>query len=943
MKQPLPKERGPSRVFHPETTQFFSISMLELGREAPAWVQSARQQLKAGRYAEVQKTCTDGLKHDPRQLDGLLYLAEAFWEQQQAASAINVLKEAVVAAPRDGRPYALLGRYLLLKGLREQAIKFLEQAVTLNPEDVQSRKQLDRTRNLIRRGYQKVDAQHGGDATREASRLMPVPTLHGDGSSAGAPPGALREDTGEISGLKHAARNAAALEAAGVDKAVAALLTGNLFSVQLRDDRGIVNDPTKRTRMVLSAVALLLAVLVGLPIGMLARSRVTQARGGSPLERAYLLICEGTPGTLREAAVLLDTLGQNGVDPEGAQPLLAMAQAIVAVDHGGGPIAREDAERALNRLGDGNARRTPAALMARHLLTHLDPDRDPALVDDLAAALADAPRDAWVRAVAARRLQDAGDEDGALIQWRTAWTLDPSLPWVAMGLAATHARLGDHKQALTIADALLSIRPAHTEALVLSTLLSAGNKDLVAQHQGLVRAALEDKFTAVQDAARLAMALALVKTSMGDTAGAARLFERAATASQGQAATAWQTARIHLALGVPQKALGLLEAITKDNATDLGLHRDLVRTQFVVAMGPNWLRDLRAQDASTGTWPNVRGPLGTVHVRPGYATAWVTALAHDLFPEPALAAGIEGLRDLSVRVQIQRTQAAGAAVRAEALARAGQPAQARTLLEDALKEQRNEPELLLGLARVLLRLDRATDAARYARDALEQLPQDPRARMVLARALMTSGDANGALAQLNALLDAGFESARAHALKARILADKGRDGEATRALKKARLLDPADPDVALAGARVALNTTDLKGALESLAPWAVADRTSVLEAARSAAMSNEMGAVMALAAVKAGAGPDALAWLRTQARNHPKEPVLQLCVGLAAVHQKHKDEAVAALKGFLAASVARDPRRALAEEALVSLGVPQPAPEPKPAPQPAPKRRKRRR
>ncbi|MBI5496021.1 MAG: tetratricopeptide repeat protein [Deltaproteobacteria bacterium] len=805
----MAEPRSGSAARRTEHTQFFSMAMLELAREAPAWVKSARAHLQQGRFAQAQQELEAGLASSPGHVEGLLFLAEAHWEQVHAPSALDCLKQAIQAAPRDARAYALLGRYLLLKGLREQAVKFLEHAVTLDPNDHHSRKALERTRNLIQKGYRRVERTRlgapPGDAPQETRLFVrPVP----DPQTAPPPPPAA--GAGPSDPTAEQAAPAAAVPEPGisegeVERALAALITGNLFPVDL--DHPAVDGARRRPAWQLLAAVLLLALAAaaGAPAGLLLRKHVASARAGGAMERAYALLREDTPAAWTGAAELLDRISASSPEYEAAQPLLAMAQATRAQDLGGGRPLREEAERALSASGEAGspARRSPAALWARHLVVRGGGEADRALAGDLRRALQDKPADAWLWAVQGRVAEDAGDDAAALDAYRAAVHRDPDFPLARMGLARGHVRLGDLAEARRQLDQVLALHPGHAGAHLVLTLLAAGDP-AGATVLERTRRLVDDPATRPPDAALLAAGLALAELARGQGHAAPALWARAAGASAALPFAVWQVARVRLALGEVDAAREMLAQLAENNDSDVNLHKDLARASAAAALGPPLVERARAAapGRERGGWPTLVLPLGTVHVRPGAPFPFETVLDARFFPEAELQQATAMARDLSPRVAVARVKTAAAVARARALLASGQAAAARELLLEQRESARSDTEVLVTLAQACWRAGDRAAAEQHAREALEVNPQEPGARLLRVSLLLEGEDVARALRELDLFDQSGVESAQAHALRARALAARGRTADAQKALARALALDPGDLEVALAVARV---------------------------------------------------------------------------------------------------------------------------------------------
>jgi predicted Zn-dependent protease len=363
-------------------------------------------------------------------------------------------------------------------------------------------------------------------------------------------------------------------------------------------------------------------------------------------------------------------------------------------------------------------------------------------------------------------------------------------------LARAHARVGDFAESRQLLQVLLSIRPGHVSAIILGLLMSAADGGGAGFFEARAHAALDSRTGDKDEAALMAAALALIATVSKDDGDAAALWERASTLSAAQPFSLWQVARMRLAHGDVDKAVDMLARLTEKNMFDVAYHRDAARAGAVAALGPDFIKRVQADFKARSSWPTVRLPLGTIHVHPGAVVPWETSLDARWFPEAELAAAVEGVRDLSPRVQVSRIKVAGALARAQALLSTGNARGARDLLKETLVDNKNDADLLHLLARASATLGERADAERFAREALELNPQDPRVHLLLASVLLDASDANGALKELAVLEDAGVESARGHALKARALTLKGKGSEAQKELARAQVLDGAAADAA---------------------------------------------------------------------------------------------------------------------------------------------------
>ncbi|MEW5852042.1 MAG: tetratricopeptide repeat protein [Myxococcota bacterium] len=903
---PTKATAAPPKTFNPAQTQFFSIAMLELAEGVPPWVQQAQEKLKNKAWAEAQKIAEDGLKQNPNNLEGLLYLAEAHWEQVNAKEAVDNLKKAIQVAPKDSRPYALLGRYLLLKGLREQAVKFLEQAVALNPDDAESRKQLDRTRNLIKRGYKKVEAAPGAvvsqEAKKEATRMVSLEQVKAGALDAPAAGAATAEP---------------ALGQVDLDKALQSLLSAGVLPLDVNQAKQGQTSSGAGLRIASTIVVFSFAVLAGVPAGFLVHKKLSASKTGTPLQRAYALLREDAPSSYVQAADILDKVNSGSPEFEAAQPLMALALAVRAADLGGGDYFRESAERALNAVGEEGSPglRTAAALLARHLVASHGGKKDAALEEDLKKALEEHPEDAWLDVVVGRMAEDKGDDAAAAEAYRKAHRKDPTLPLALHSLARAHARLGDEKEARALAERLVKLSPNHGPGVILGLFTSHADDTARATFEKAAQSLLDSKATHPDMAARVAMGLALSAYLRGQEDKAGPFLERAASMTDEVPQALAEVARVRLAMGDVDKALSLFQKAAEKEEAEVAFHKDVVRASAAAARGQEWVREVKAQFKAKSEFPVLRLPFGNVVVRPGAITPWETLLHARYFPEGEIAAALD-VPDLSPRAAMLRLRAVGAVVRADALVMQGKAREAKDELQKALEEAKKDAALMLALARAEAAAGDRTDALKHIKDAMDLNPQDPAAHLLQARVMLDDGDVAGAMKALQALDNAGFESPRASALKARALAQKGQSAAAEKELKKAAELDPTDPDVAVGAGAAAVASGDWESALRSYTGLARATPEKLPEMAKA---DPKAAGVIGKALYDAGQKEQGLKVLK-QAAKANEEPGAHLYFGLALQAEKDKKGAVEALKQFLENSDERDERRIQAAEALQAMG-----------------------
>jgi len=892
---PTPKGPQAPRTFNAENTQFFSIAMLQLGADVPAWVKDAQEHLRNKRYPEAQKTAEAGLQQNPRTLDGLLYLAEAHWEQVHPKEAVDHLKQAIQVAPKDSRPYALLGRYLLLKGLREQAVKFLEQAVTLNPEDAQSRKQLDRTRNLIKRGYKKVEAapgvMAGTEAKKEATRMTRLSGAHS----------IVPED------------GAAALPLGSVDieQALGALLSAALLELDVASVKAGKISSGRGLRFFGGLVVLVAALVAGIPGGFLVRKQMQFARAGTPLQQATALVSEDSVAGYIQATELLEKLNEDDPDTKAAQPLLALAHAVRAAELGGGSFHRERAATALEATPDA-LKASGAALMARHLLAAANGKPDTALDQELTQALGGAPDDAWLHLVKGRRLESSGDDGAALTTYRTAYRLAPTLPLAVHHLARAHARLGDKAEALRLVDRLLELAPNHGGAMVLGLLLSMGDDAGRAAAEARIQTLLGSNGVHPDNAAFAATALALILQSEAKGEQAAPLWVRAAGMGEDRTAGYWALGRARLAMADLEGARTLIGRAVEKDESDLRFHKDLARAEVTAARGPEWLAHMKATFKEDTLFPTLRFPLGTVHVHVGSVVPLETVLDSSVMPDAEIAAALD-VPELGTLAAIRKVNAVKVSLVADAMVARGLGKDAIDAVKEALTDNKRDVELLLALARTQASLQQWEDAQKTVQAILTEQEAEPRALLQQAILQVATGEGAEALRTLTQLERAGVVSPRIPVLRARAMLQKKQLVPADKELARAREQFPGDPDVMIMSAELMLQKKDWEGANAALVAVLKVDPQRAETSIRAQPL---LLPAMGRALAEAGHAEQAVGLLQKLVVAQPDDGDALFALGMAQAAAGQQEPARLSLQKFLDWADPKDVRRGVAERAL---------------------------
>lgn len=538
-----------------------------------------------------------------------------------------------------------------------------------------------------------------------------------------------------------------------------------------------------------------------------------------------------------------------------------------------------------------------------------------------------------------------GDVEGAGAVASSALAADPTQPLVAATLAQVHLVAGRPEAAwAAVSPALARIRGLPDATTRARALLLAGRAAL-ARPRGAGRAEagplLEEAAQAgaapeVPGPARAARADALVLLA-GLALEAGRLDEGLAALAAAEVAAPERddVAAIHAraleAAGRPDAAVERLARRVWWPAADARAARRLRDPAAAPALGELLVRLRRLADAD----------------------ALVAALAAASAGGPDAAAYVEGLvrlaRDdpasaVAAFERLARTSPGAAwplLLQAHAALRAGAPADARRLLEEALRLEPARDEAELGL----LRLDETRGDGAAVRARAERLLDRPRARAAAVRALFAiyaqDKDARGAQERLEVLV-ARFPddvAVRVDLAIFRVLAgDPGRGASELEAAAAAPDLRAAFE--ALARAQEAgtdtLEAIELLAALASREPRLAAARQVLAEvyvrigrpdlAAREldqalAARPDDDAARLARArlAVAQGDRPRAIAELEQLGRRRPDDPeALDALAGVLLATPRPAPADLDRARPLLEAVVARAPRRA---EARARLGL----------------------
>ncbi|MFZ9889730.1 MAG: tetratricopeptide repeat protein, partial [Myxococcota bacterium] len=452
-----------------QPTQIFSRKQLT-SQQTPAYVAEAEAQLERREFAEARQTLEQGLAAHGPSVAALLGLAGAFWDDPDTTArdpkrSIDSLKEAIQLAPKDARPYALLGRYLLSKGLRDQALNFLDRAIQLDPQDGTSRRLRERASLQKQKQYTVV--------ANAKDLLGPAGIQANDAKASSLSPAAQAKK--EVTRFLQfdPARAADAMEqveqaeaSASIDDAIGALVGAGLVKA---DTSLLKAQRTRRaTGMVGRILGIVMLAAVGATFGV-AYQRVFPARTTN-LDANDAVLDSGSVAAIGRFLERADAER----DPE-HQVMSALGHALLVADHGADDSHVESVEQRLRSL-PAEHRRDSRALLARALIVaHPIADPDPSLGDELEQALRMPPRDGtssqWLALALAAQRWSSNDPAG-VVDVLSPWALGAdTLGRVDLELARAFAAQDEDTLALEVL-ARLTTRlprylPAHTLAVAL--------------------------------------------------------------------------------------------------------------------------------------------------------------------------------------------------------------------------------------------------------------------------------------------------------------------------------------------------------------------------------------------------------------------------------------------------------------------------------------------
>lgn len=435
-----------------QSTQIISKEVLE-AVTTPEFVRDAVEAIRSGNFAQARIKLESGMQRH-RSVVGLLALAEAYWDDPDPNSrdpkkSIDSLKDAIQLAPKDARPYALLGRYLLSKGLREQALNFLDRAIELDPADASSRRlrnratlQAKKQYNVVIQGTTTNESANAG--TPQAPREEVTRLLQVDPNKAAAK---LEDEAAEANELE------------AIQAALGSLFGGALIEANV----GILQEKSVKRRrfgIVHFFIGLVGVATLGLAFGG-AVSWFAPEEAPSELQKQIQWLEEDSPKSL---SLLTNYQAEEPTPRRKMQ--IALAHALLHTAHGGDKGHLEVTRDALSEA-DEKTRQIPEALYARALLmgaskTHEDPALDADL--DALAALTPPPTSAYVYMARAERLRQKRAFPESITLLEQALSLPDAPRRAQLELAKILSHQGDAQQAEKLLQRLMRQHPTYASA-----------------------------------------------------------------------------------------------------------------------------------------------------------------------------------------------------------------------------------------------------------------------------------------------------------------------------------------------------------------------------------------------------------------------------------------------------------------------------------------------
>ena len=761
-----------------QSTQIISKEVLE-AVTTPEFVRDAVEAVRAGNFAQARMKLESGMQTH-RSVVGLLALAEAYWDDPDPSSrdpkkSIDSLKDAIQLAPKDARPYALLGRYLLSKGLREQALNFLDRAIELDPADASSRRLRNRATLQAKKQYNVViqgatPTEGAQSANTQAPREEVTRLLQIDPSKAAEK---LTEEAEEANELE------------AIQAALGSLFGGSLLEANI----GILQEKSVKRRrfgIVHFFIGLVGVATLGLAFGG-ALSWFAPEEAPSELQKQTRWLEEDSPKSLVQVT---DNREEEPTPRRKMQ--IALAHVLLYVAHGGDKGHLDVARDALSEA-DAETKQIPEALYARALLLGAARSyEDPALDADLDAlhALTPPPTSAYVYLAKAERLRhvDAFSQSAKVLE--QALALPDAPRRVQLELAKTLAHLGETQQAQKLLQRLLRQHPAYSAALPYSTVLSL-SEWASAPEDDAKKEAFQNAFQKAHtlldlqnDASVQKITLALALAPIAAGTGEDEKYNALLVEAQ----------KDDVLLGYP----GLLKSFVElmllqgndfsrvesliSNALDtfpeeVPLVFNQARAQVAISLNEKTMRRIRTQRQAKLAKGKIEFPLGNMVFDFNLAPyPFGSRFDAQYFPERSiLSSSNEG--ELSAQA-IQRRLGVAVQLRlASAALEAGNLSKMAERIAEAEKEAPTDPQVHLLKAK-LYQQRKATAKARASLDeAVQYGSGDPGILIEAASLQMDMGRADDAQQTLASLADESISSPTATLQEARLalLADEAKD------------------------------------------------------------------------------------------------------------------------------------------------------------------------
>jgi tetratricopeptide (TPR) repeat protein len=800
--------RPPTQVIHRN----------KLAAEGPSYVAEAMGLLEKRDYQAARSRLEAGLATGGRSVEALLGLAEAFWDDPDTKSrdpkrSIDHLKEAIQLAPKDARPYALLGRYLLSKGLRDQALNFLDRAIQLDPKDGASRRLRDRASLQKKKAYTVVYNPNDADEKK------PAP---------GAPQKSLaqqhkREATRFLQlDPKRAAEElekAEHGEQKSLDRALAALLGAAL----LKADVTILEGGAGRRSggsIVRTAIAFFFVVAAGLGTGALLQRVAPTAPGEGGL---LALVRADSASSLQRAIE-----SAASVETPDDIALAALAHALLLVDHGADEGHLQTADDQLAML-DSAGKRLPTALLARALVATRPLAETDNTLDDHLKEAADSPRRAgspWLLMARAERARTKGNGTLASELLARAALGADAPPRALYELARGYAARGELGVAEDLFNRLLERHPRHPRGHASAVLLAAmelsrgqreDDKPRIASSRAVKRAlkALDEGPLEPDDAAPVALAIAALASATGETVLVGQMLQRTQERGVGSrypGLLAHTAQLILLDVGDFSKAESALSDALSTFPGEIDLLVERTRTRVAKGLSGDRIRRLRTNAKRALNDDELDLPLG--HFEISFAQRYLPLVARfdaRYFPEEAIRSALD-VKGITSQAAERRLAVVANLKLAEIALAQGDLGDAADRVKLAKKDAPSDPEVHLTEALVQARQGNAVRARDAIEEALRIAPDDPRILLAAGRLQLEAGDSAAARRSLGRVEGTGFISPAALSLSARLAAKDGRVDAARDLLRRARELAPTDPTVLVATLLLEHETHDLQAA-----------------------------------------------------------------------------------------------------------------------------------